>query len=227
MIIYLYVKQHTITKLKYFGVTKKKNPFKYIGSGTYWNRHISKYGKDRVKTLEVWGFDDLELCRDFALTFSQDNDIVTSADWANLVIEDTIIRYTGGSAKHSASAKNMWNRSDYREKQTEARIQAWQNEPYRHQQSLVRKNNWQDPEYRAKTIAAGKKARKNDSYLQNQRNKAKQQWSDPEFRERELMRRKLTPKKIWINNGDISKTIPYNTEMPHGFVLGRLYRRKS
>lgn len=108
MIIYLYVKQHAITKLKYFGVTKKKDPFKYKGSGIYWSNHISKHGKDQVKTLEVWGFDGLDLCRDFALRFSRDNDIVTSDDWANLVIEDTIIRYTGGSAKHSASAKNMW-----------------------------------------------------------------------------------------------------------------------
>ena len=51
MIIYLYIKQHSITNLKYFGVTKKKDPFKYMGSGTYWNRHISKHGKDQVKTL--------------------------------------------------------------------------------------------------------------------------------------------------------------------------------
>lgn len=227
MIIYLYVKQHSITNLKYFGVTKKKDPFKYMGSGTYWNRHISKHGKDQVKTLEVWGFDDPDLCRDFALRFSRDNDIVTSDDWANLVIEDTIIRYTGGSAKHSTSAKNMWSRSEYKEKQTESHIQAWQNESYRHQQTLVRKKNWKDPEYRAKTIAAGKEARKDKSYLDNQRAKAKQQWSNPEFRERELLRRKLAPKKIWINNGNISKTIPSNEEMPHGFVLGRLYQRKS
>lgn len=84
MIIYLYVKQHTITKLKYFGKTEQKDPFKYSGSGSYWNRHLKKHGKDHVKTLEVWGFDDQELCTEFALKFSQDNNIVESSEWSNL-----------------------------------------------------------------------------------------------------------------------------------------------
>ena len=41
---YLYVKQHSITGMKYFGKTTR-NPIKYIGSGKYWKRHISKHGK--------------------------------------------------------------------------------------------------------------------------------------------------------------------------------------
>jgi hypothetical protein len=60
MIIYLYVKQHSITDLKYFGRTVR-NPFKYPGSGTYWSNHFKKHGKEHIKTLEVWGFDDQEL----------------------------------------------------------------------------------------------------------------------------------------------------------------------
>ena len=34
---WLYIKQHNITKLKYFGKTVRKDPIKYKGSGTYWN----------------------------------------------------------------------------------------------------------------------------------------------------------------------------------------------
>jgi len=87
MIIYLYVKQHTITGLKYFGKTTR-NPFKYSGSGKYWCRHFLKYGKDQIKTLEIWGFDDQELCTEFALKFSKENNIVKSKEWANLIAEN-------------------------------------------------------------------------------------------------------------------------------------------
>ena len=87
MIIYLYVKQHSVTGLKYFGKTTQKNPFKYLGSGSYWKNHIKKYGKS-IKTLEIWGFDDQELCTEFALKFSNQNQIVESNEWANQIPED-------------------------------------------------------------------------------------------------------------------------------------------
>jgi hypothetical protein len=88
MIIYLYVKQHRITKLKYFGKTIR-NPFKYNGSGKYWQRHIKTYGCF-IDTIEVYGFDSQELCTQFALKFSLDNNIVESKNWANLILEDGI-----------------------------------------------------------------------------------------------------------------------------------------
>lgn len=50
MIIYLYVKRHKVTGMKYFGKTVKKDPYKYNGSGLYWVRHIKKYGK-KEKTI--------------------------------------------------------------------------------------------------------------------------------------------------------------------------------
>ena len=61
-----------------------------MGSGTYWQKHIKKHGRQYIKTLEVWGFDNEELCREFALKFSLKNNIVESKEWANLVIEDGI-----------------------------------------------------------------------------------------------------------------------------------------
>ena len=86
--IYLYVKQHSITGLKYFGRTESKNPFQYNGSGIYWRRHYNKHGKQYIKTLEIYGFDNQDLCTEFALKFSLENNIVKSSDWANLIIED-------------------------------------------------------------------------------------------------------------------------------------------
>jgi hypothetical protein len=56
MIIYLYIKQHAITGKKYFGRTTKRNPYMYKGSGSYWTNHIKKYGKEHVKTLDIFGF---------------------------------------------------------------------------------------------------------------------------------------------------------------------------
>lgn len=106
MIIYLYIKQHSITGLKYFGKTVSKNPFKYNGSGKYWVRHITKHDKKYVKTIEIWGFDNQDLCTEFALKFSKENNIVESEQWANLKIEDG---FQGGSDKGSMSEEGKTN----------------------------------------------------------------------------------------------------------------------
>lgn len=40
--IYLYVKTHNITGLKYLGKTNNKDPHSYKGSGKYWILHCKK-----------------------------------------------------------------------------------------------------------------------------------------------------------------------------------------
>lgn len=85
--IYLYVKSHNVTGLKYFGKTTQSNPNKYQGSGKYWKRHIRKYGYD-VTTEIVGEFEDLMEASEFALNFSNDNNIVESSNWANLKREN-------------------------------------------------------------------------------------------------------------------------------------------
>jgi hypothetical protein len=42
----LYIKTHRKTGLKYFGQTKKSNPYKYKGSGYDWVEHITEHGYD-------------------------------------------------------------------------------------------------------------------------------------------------------------------------------------
>ena len=86
MNIYLYIKQHSITKLKYFGVTEK-DPTSYLGSGTYWKNHIKKHGKQYVKTLKIYTFTNQETCSKFAKEFSDTNNIVESKEWANQITE--------------------------------------------------------------------------------------------------------------------------------------------
>lgn len=86
--IYLYVKRHSITGLKYFGKTYYKNPYKYNGSGTYWKSHIKKHGRQYVETLNVWEFECPEECSKFATNFSIENNIAASDEWANLILEN-------------------------------------------------------------------------------------------------------------------------------------------
>jgi hypothetical protein len=42
MTIYLYVKTHNNTGMKYLGKTTKPDPHKYPGSGKRWTRHLKK-----------------------------------------------------------------------------------------------------------------------------------------------------------------------------------------
>jgi len=80
---YLYVKTHNKTGLKYFGKTTAKDPYKYNGSGVRWRRHLNKHGVDL--TTEIIGyFLDEEECKNVAIMFSKENDIVKSKNWANL-----------------------------------------------------------------------------------------------------------------------------------------------
>ena len=81
--IYLYVKQHRKTGLKYFGMTATKDPYVYQGSGKYWRRHLKMYGID-IDTPSVCEFQDLKSCEEFAIEFSEKNNIVESKEWAIL-----------------------------------------------------------------------------------------------------------------------------------------------
>ena len=49
--IYLYIKTHNVTGLKYLGKTESCDPHKYKGSGKYWNIHLKKHGNDYSKQI--------------------------------------------------------------------------------------------------------------------------------------------------------------------------------
>ena len=85
---YLYIKQHSITGLKYFGKTSQLDPYKYLGSGKYWTLHIKKHGKEHVETMWVSDLYQDTSIVEYALHFSLENNIVESNDWANLKHEN-------------------------------------------------------------------------------------------------------------------------------------------
>jgi hypothetical protein len=112
---YLYVKTHNITGLKYFGKTIK-DPFKYKGSGKWWSHHIQKHGYN--VTTNIIGYYTIEVeCINAALQFSQQNNIVESTEWANLMPENGI---NGGLQYNSGQTFKLLNsqpRSKYHSNQ--------------------------------------------------------------------------------------------------------------
>ena len=102
---YLYIKQHSVTGLKYFGKTTRPDPYKYLGSGVRWIRHINKHDKQFVDTLWVSDLYYDTSISEHALHFSHENNIVESIEWANLKPENGL---DGGSQKgktHSTETK--------------------------------------------------------------------------------------------------------------------------
>lgn len=91
---WLYIKRHTKTGLLYFGKTCLKDPVKYLGSGTYWKKHLKVHGSEFVETIWLELFEDKESLTEFAIFFSEFNDIVNSEKWANFIMEDGL----GGGA---------------------------------------------------------------------------------------------------------------------------------
>lgn len=87
--IYLYVKTHNKTGLKYFGKTTNEDPSSYKGSGKYWTKHLKKNGYDfSTEIIAEFDDEDIEKCTKFAIEYSIAHDIVNSEEWANLCEEN-------------------------------------------------------------------------------------------------------------------------------------------
>ena len=84
---YLYIKQHSVTGLLYFGKTRQ-DPEKYLGSGIRWTRHIQKHGTHHVINLWYCLFLDEDSIKQCASNFSISQNIVESKIWANLALEN-------------------------------------------------------------------------------------------------------------------------------------------
>lgn len=81
--IYLYLKTHNKTGIKYLGKTISKDPFKYQGSGKLWRRHLKVHGYD-VTTEILLETNDKEEIKQMGLYYSNFWDVVNSKQFANL-----------------------------------------------------------------------------------------------------------------------------------------------
>ena len=63
MNIYLYVKTHQKTGLKYLGMTTKFDPHKYKGSGKLWKQHLKEYGNSYTTEILLGTTDKEEIIK--------------------------------------------------------------------------------------------------------------------------------------------------------------------
>ena len=106
--MYLYLKQHRSTGLKYLGVTNQDDPHQYEGSGQHWKSHIKVHGDNVDTTILMEG--DKETIGAEGLRLSLLWDIVESKEFANKTEErgqggDTGYRRPTGVYTHSEETK--------------------------------------------------------------------------------------------------------------------------
>jgi hypothetical protein len=102
-IIYLYLKTHNVTGLKYLGKTIR-DPFEYKGSGLIWNSHLKKHGYDVTTEILFQTTSKSEFKR-VALEYSNKLNIVESKEFANLTLEEGQGGKTWINHNHSAESK--------------------------------------------------------------------------------------------------------------------------
>jgi hypothetical protein len=102
--IYLYVKTHLKTGLKYLGKTTKSDPHLYPGSGRRWKLHLKKHGYDYDTEIlkECQSEEELKF---WGIYYSQLWNIVEDPQWANLTEETGSGGKTVENFKHSEETK--------------------------------------------------------------------------------------------------------------------------
>ena len=111
---YLCIKTHNKTGLKYLCQTQKKNPHKYLGSGTRWLNHLRTHGNS-ISTEVVGKFRSKKNMIEAGRKLSKKYNVVKSRQWANLRIEEG----DGGDTSKFIDYKSMkpmptglWKRPD-------------------------------------------------------------------------------------------------------------------
>ena len=100
MTIYLYVKTHSVTGLKYLGQTSQKDPHKYPGSGTRWIHHVRKHGY-KYSTEIIKECSNKDELREWGIYYSNLWNIVNDSSWANLKPEEA----DGGTLSEESKRK--------------------------------------------------------------------------------------------------------------------------
>jgi hypothetical protein len=101
MTIYLYIKTHNKTGLKYLGKTTAKDPHKYHGSGADWKTHLKEHGIDYTTEIVRECQTNKEL-HEWGKHYSNLWNVVESTEWANRIPE------TGGGANHPEKRKELF-----------------------------------------------------------------------------------------------------------------------
>ena len=100
MNIYLYVKTHNKTGLKYLGKTTK-DPYVYLGSGVDWKLHLKEHGEDHNTEIIRECQSNQEL-NQWGRYYSNLWNVATNPEWANRIPE------TGGGGNHTEERKELY-----------------------------------------------------------------------------------------------------------------------
>lgn len=105
MPLYLYVKQHIVTGLKYLGKTTNSDPYSYPGSGVRWRKHLDKHGYQYTTTI-LKECQDTEELKTWGRYYSDLWNVAESKEWANLKTEEGQGGELSAESKAKISAKN-------------------------------------------------------------------------------------------------------------------------
>jgi hypothetical protein len=100
MTIYLYVKTHRKTGLKYLGKTTSLDPHAYKGSGGIWKKHLKEHGIE-FDTEIIRECQTKQELSQWGRYYSKLWNVVESQDWANQIPE------SGGGSCSPESAKKI------------------------------------------------------------------------------------------------------------------------
>jgi hypothetical protein len=141
MPIYLYVKTHQITGLKYLGQTTSTDPHRYTGSGKYWKNHLAVHGYYYNTEIlkECQSKDGL---KEWGLYYSRLWNVAESKEWANLKEEG------GAYGNHSSETRAKISAAQRGQKRG-----AYSQER-REQIANQNRTKAKDPKYRAKLSKA-------------------------------------------------------------------------
>jgi len=130
--IYLYIKTHNKTGLKYLGQTKSKDPHRYKGSGSYWLDHLKVHGNDYTTDI-LHECDSKKEIKRLGTYYSNLWDIVEARDelgkklWANLKPEtgDGVdsISATRENLRRVESGTHPWVGGEVARKSNQKRIE--------------------------------------------------------------------------------------------------------
>lgn len=200
--IYLYLKTHNKTGLKYLGKTVK-DPFLYSGSGKYWLRHLKKNGDD-VTTEILFESEDIEEIKEKGLHYSNLWDVVNSTEFANLIPEygtggDTSMTFT-----EETKEKIRISLAKYREGKDLS-----QSEESKERKRIAQTGKKYSEESKKKmSESATKRGFNGYGFI-----KGHKSWN-------EGICGFMSDRK-WVNNGIENKRINLSGDIPEGFVLGR------
>jgi hypothetical protein len=138
--IYLLVKTHSKTGLKYLCQTTRRDYNKYSGSGTYWKRHLKIHGSQHTTEVIKECVSREEMIK-WGNYYSTLWNIVESNEWANLKPEE-------GNGNTTEWTIELWKKSGFREKIAKARKVSYTTEEYRQQQRNNSKKLWASLEFR-------------------------------------------------------------------------------